>query len=36
MRPVGTLVNDVTNEGPELVDPAPDTADEDGQLELPW
>jgi putative SOS response-associated peptidase YedK len=35
VRPVGTLVNDVNNEGPGLVDPAPDGADEDGQLELP-
>jgi putative SOS response-associated peptidase YedK len=36
VRPVGTLVNDVANEGPALIQPAPDAAEEDPQLQLPW
>ena len=35
-RPVSTLVNDVANEGPALVEPPPVVEHEPDQLELPW
>ena len=35
-RPVSTLVNDVANEGPALVEAAPVVEREVDQLELPW
>lgn len=36
VRPIGTLVNDVTNEGPALIEPAVVASRQDTQLELPW